>query len=87
MVDLVVTANFENALQEIYSNNLLDKIQKALEQIQIIPDISAANVPNSILKKWGDGVRILPVNPFDIVYTYNCQDELISYCPRSYSST
>lgn len=77
MADLVVTENFENGLQKIYSNKLLDKIQNALKQIQTIPDISAANVPDSILKKWGDNVRILPVNPFDIVYTYNRQDNLV----------
>ena len=77
MTNLVVTENFENDLQEIYSNKLLNKIQNALKQIQTIPDISAANVPDSILKKWGDSVRILPVSPFDIVYTYNHQDKLV----------
>ena len=42
-----------------------------------MPDISAKIVPRSLLEKQGDSVRITPVNPFDIVYTYDKEKDLV----------
>lgn len=42
-----------------------------------MPDISAKIVPRSLLEKKGDSVRITPVNPFDIVYTYDKEKDLV----------
>lgn len=77
MTELILTHNFRDDLKTIYSNGLLDRIEKALNRIQTIPDISSSNVPKSIKQKWGDTVRILPVNPFDIVYTFHVEENLV----------
>lgn len=77
MTELILTRNFTDDLRTIYSNALLDKIEKALSRIQTIPDISSSNVPESIKQKWGDTVRILPVNPFDIIYTFHAKENLV----------
>lgn len=42
-----------------------------------MPDISAKIVTRSLLEKQGDSVRITPVNPFDIVYTYDKEKDLV----------
>lgn len=44
-----------------------------------MPDISAKIVPRSLLEKQGDSVRITPVNPFDIVYTYDKEKDLVIF--------
>lgn len=77
MTELILTHNFTDDLKTIYSNGLLNRIEKALNRIQTIPDISSSNVPESIKEKWGNTVRILPVNPFDIVYTFHSEDNLV----------
>ena len=40
-------------------------------------DISAEIVPRSLLEKQGDSVCTIPVNPFDIVYTYDQEKDLV----------
>lgn len=40
-------------------------------------DISAEIVPRSLLEKQGDSVCTAPVNPFDIVYTYDKEKDLV----------
>lgn len=40
-------------------------------------DIGAEIVPRSLLEKQGDSVFTIPVNPFDIVYTYDKEKDLV----------
>ena len=40
-------------------------------------DISAEIVPRSLLEKQEDSVCTTPVNPFDIVYTYDKEKDLV----------
>ncbi len=42
-------------------------------------DISAKIVPRSLLEKQGDSVRITSVNPFDIVYIYDKEKDLVIF--------
>lgn len=48
-----------------------------LDTIEASGDIGSKAVPESIRSEFGAGVRKLAVNPFDFVYTYDAERDIV----------
>ena len=40
-------------------------------------EFGSSNIPQSIREQFGDGVRKVAVNPFDLIYTYYPEQDLV----------
>ena len=49
----------------------------SLDTIEAAGDIGSKAVPESIRSEFGAGVRKLAVNPFDLVYTYDAERDIV----------
>lgn len=53
------------------------KIFDILDTIEAAGDIGSKAVPESIRSEFGAGVRKLAVNPFNLVYTYDAERNIV----------
>ena len=65
---LRIADEFVYALSSIYSQRVLDHIENLLSLLPENPEIGSANVRQSLIDRYGEGVRKLPVSTFVIVY-------------------
>ena len=65
---LVISNEFVEALSNISSTALLDRIHGLLQSIHEFPDIGSPNVRKSLVDRYGEGLRKMPVSTFVIVY-------------------
>ena len=77
MPRLEYSARFAADLAAIRTQKLEHQILSALDSIEDFPEIGSRNIPDSIAEQFGPGVRKLPVNPFDLIYTYYPEDGLV----------
>lgn len=59
---------FTYALGSIYSQRVLDHIQNLLSLLPDNPDLGSRNVRQSLIDRYGTGIRKIPVSTFVIVY-------------------
>lgn len=59
------------------SANIERKIFDILDVIEGAGDIDSKAVPESIRSEFGAGVRKLAVNPFDLVYIYDAERDIV----------
>lgn len=57
--------------------NIERKIFEILDTIEAAGDIGSKAVPESIRSEFGAGVRKLAVNPFNLVYTYDAERNIV----------
>ena len=57
--------------------NIERKIFDILDAIEAAGDIGSKAVPESIRSEFGAGVRKLAVNPFNLVYTYDAERNIV----------
>ena len=65
---LRIADEFTYALAGIYSRRVLDQIKHTLSLLPDNPEIGSANVRQSLLDRYGRGIRKLPLSTFVIVY-------------------
>ena len=65
---LRIADEFVNALAGIYSQRVLDHIRNLLSLLTDNPELGSANVRQSLVDRYGEGIRKLPVSTFVIVY-------------------
>ena len=65
---LRIADEFVYALAGIYSQRALDHIENLLSLLPENPEIGSSNVRQSLIERYGNGVRKLPVSSFVIVY-------------------
>ena len=65
---LVISNEFVEALSNISSTALLDRIHGLLQSIHEFPAIGSPNVRKSLVDRYGEGLRKMPVSTFVIVY-------------------
>ncbi|MBQ9058809.1 MAG: hypothetical protein IJ125_06465 [Atopobiaceae bacterium] len=53
------------------------RIYTALDNIETFGEIGSRIVPDSIRERFGTGVRKVVVNPFDLIYTYYPDENLV----------
>lgn len=78
MPNVKYSEQFMHGLAQVTSERVLSLIDDMLDNIEAFPDFGNANVPTSITEEFGEGVRKVAANPFDIFYTVCTEkDELV----------
>lgn len=65
---LRIADEFIYALAGIYSQRLLDQIQNILDLLLEDPELGSRNVRQSLIDRYGEGLRKIPVSTFVIIY-------------------
>ena len=68
---------FVNDLALVESPRLEARILANLDNIEMFGEFGSPNIPDSIVKRFGGGVRKVAVNPFDLIYTYYPEQDLV----------
>lgn len=71
MANVRITEGFEEDLGMVLSDRVLNDILNTVTMLQTIPTMGSLDVPAAIALEFGEGVHKIPVNPFDIVTTYD----------------
>ncbi|MEG0477173.1 MAG: sirohydrochlorin cobaltochelatase, partial [Raoultibacter sp.] len=61
---------FADDLAQVTSDQVEKRIYENLDNIEAFGAFGSRNVPDSIKQRFGDAVRKVATNPFDLVYTY-----------------
>ena len=61
----------------ILSDRVLDHVYEAVKLLQTFPQIGSPDVPTSIITEFGKGIRKYVVAPFDLVYEYDEQANVV----------
>ena len=77
MPKLEYSERFVNDLALIESPKLEARILADLDNIELFGEFGSSNIPKSIKEQFGTGVRKLAVNPFDLIYTYSPEKDLV----------
>ncbi|MEF2655706.1 MAG: sirohydrochlorin cobaltochelatase [Eggerthellaceae bacterium] len=70
MPRLEFSDRFATDLADVESDRVFDLIMECLSNIERFGEFGSRNIPRSIKQKFGENVRKAAVNPFDLVYTY-----------------
>lgn len=77
MTKLLYSDRFASDLAGVTSANIERKIFDILDTIEAAGDIGSKAELESIRSEFGTGVRKLAVNPFDLVYTYDAERDIV----------
>ena len=76
MPRLEFSERFVEDMALIESPKLEARILTDLDNIEMFGEFGSANVPAFVKREFGDGVRKVAVNPFDLVYTLYADENL-----------
>lgn len=71
MAEVIITNRFVEDAAQIWSERILGHLRNAVTSIEAFPESGSPDVPESIRREFGEGVRKLVVVPFDLVYEYD----------------
>lgn len=71
------SSEFAVGLSEISSSRLENEILNVLDSLQLFGECGSPLVPDSIRRNYGDGVRKIAINPFDLIYTFYPEEDLV----------
>ena len=77
MPRLEYSERFADDLAPVTSAKVEARVRAALDNVEAFGDFGSRVVPNSIREDFGEGVRKVVVNPFDLVYTYYPEKDLV----------
>ncbi|RVU97125.1 type II toxin-antitoxin system RelE/ParE family toxin [Coriobacteriales bacterium OH1046] len=77
MPRLEFSGRFAEDLAHIESPRLEARILAALDNIELFGEFGSPNIPDSIGLEFGEGVRKVAVNPFDLIYTFHADQDLV----------
>lgn len=77
MPKLEYSERFAEDLAAVTSARVEERIFRALDGIEVFGGLGSRDVPRSISERFGGGVRKVTVNPFDLVYTFYPQIDLV----------
>lgn len=75
MARLFFSERFADDLSRVETAKLERRILENLKNIERFGDIGSGLVPKSIKRDFGDRVRKIAVNPFDLVCTYDPESD------------
>ena len=75
MARLFFSERFADDLSRVEIAKLERRILESLKNIERFGDIGSGLVPKSIKRDFGDRVRKIAENPFDLVYTYDPESD------------
>ncbi len=77
MPRLEFSERFADDLARVTSKKLEARIFASLDHIEMFGEFGSRSIPDSIQQEFGEGVRKVALNPFDLVYTYYPKRELV----------
>lgn len=77
MPRLEFSERFAEDLAHIESPKLEARILADLDNIELFGKFGSSNIPESIRLEFGEGVRKVAVNPFDLIYTFYADQDLV----------
>ena len=54
------------------------ELRSRIEQLADFPKIGSPNLPESVVRQYGDNVRKLAVNPFIVIYEIDKDDDAVN---------
>ena len=78
MTEVRISEGFEEDLAIVLSSRVLDDILKVIEILPTIPSMGSTDVAAALAYKFGEGVRKIPVGPFDIVTFYEDEADRVT---------
>ena len=77
MPELEYSERFAEDLAMVTSARVEERIFRVLDDIEVFGGLGSRDVPRSISERFGGDVRKVTVNPFDLVYTFYPQKDLV----------
>lgn len=77
MPSLEYSERFAEDLARVTPSRIENRVLQVLDDIESFAEFGSRNVPASIRDRFGNGVRKVAVTPFDLVYTYYPQKDLV----------
>lgn len=77
MADIVFAAQVVEQLEAVRSERVPGNLMRAFEAIAAFPRIGSANLPQSVVERFGFGVRKFYVEPYDIIYEYHDAEDSV----------
>ena len=78
MAEVRISECFEEDLGIVLSDKVLDDILKIIEILPTIPSMGSTDVAAALAYEYGEGVRKIPVGPFDIVIFYEDEADRVT---------
>ena len=75
--ELRISEGFKSDLLQVYSDWLLEDIYALVDSLKTMPCMGSRNLPASIRKRYGDRARKLVIDPFDIIYLYDEEHDIV----------
>lgn len=80
VAEVIASKRFIDDAAHIQSHKLLAQIEGNLRNIAAFPEIGSKNIPPSVAAEFGESIRLIPINPFDLIYEYDEKaDSVIVY--------
>lgn len=70
---LRIAEEFSASLAEIWSDRMLERIERAVRNLGDYPEMGSPLVRRSLVGQYGDSLRQIPIATFLIVYRYDGQ--------------
>lgn len=70
MAKLIILPSFFEDTDYVHSMDKLDEILDAVASLESFPNRGSNLLSDSIISQYGNGVKKLIVNPFDVIYEY-----------------
>ena len=77
MPRLEYSARFADDVASVTSDKVEERVYAVLDKIEDFGDFGSNLVPDSIREEFGEGVRKVVVDPFDLVYTHYPEEGLV----------
>ena len=77
MPRLEYSERFAEDLARVTSGKVEARVYAALDNVEAFGDFGSKVVPDSIREEFGEGVRKVVASPFDLVYTYYPDEDLV----------
>lgn len=77
MAEVRLADGFRDDLLAVKSDRVLNEILHVVFLLEVAPNMGSKDLPDSIREKYGDRVRKMPVNPFDIITEYHEDDDVV----------
>lgn len=78
MAEVVLTERFVEDVSEVWSDRVVQRIRRAVELLERFPEMGSMDVPASIRREFGEGIRKYVIPPFDLVYEYDFGTDMVT---------
>lgn len=87
MREVIYAERFADDVAGIYSDRVLDLLDRRLAAIETHPEIGNPNIRQSLTEQFGPTLRTFPVPPFTIVYRFDKMRDRLEFLALPYDKT